>query len=56
VERLAGDDAGGPVLSEAESSLGVEVKNFFRERITMTLGRSYEVEFDRKQRHPFRKR
>jgi hypothetical protein len=37
----------GPTLSEAESPLDQEIKNFFRQRIAGSLGRaSFDIEFD----------
>jgi hypothetical protein len=45
--HLASEAVSQPILSDIESPLTVEVKNFFREKITGTLGtEAYDVEFD----------
>jgi hypothetical protein len=36
----------GPVLSDVESPLEDDVRNFFQERLVSTLSNAYEVEFD----------
>ncbi len=45
--HLASGAGGQPILSDIESPLTQEVKNFFREKIARTLGtEAYDVEFD----------
>jgi 37-kD nucleoid-associated bacterial protein len=39
------DGATGPILSEVETPLQPEWRNYFRERVTESLNRSFEVEF-----------
>jgi hypothetical protein len=45
--HLASEAVSQPILSDIESPLTMEVKNFFREKIAGTLGsEAYDVEFD----------
>lgn len=51
--HLAGKSEGGPILSEVQTDLSKDLRNFFRERISSSLGiAAYEVEFDPKTTSP----